>query len=773
MFSWLDNNFSISVEQSLEKKRVTIYISHGETTVMCIGKVGEWCDSNGFVPLVVDYFERSYAINRIPGGFIKRESRQKENEILTSRLIDRSIRPTIASSFKFDICLSCFVLSYSRECPPEPLCITACSAALQALGVPSTMVVGMKMFHTDKWSTSYSRARSTATIAGNHYGISSFEFSGGDLSLQEVADVAVFAGPKMNYLLEKVAEVVSELPKPQYALPSFEKASGVIDANALLKNYRRADFGSVSTQKAQFLSTWNNKKLGEEQWSTAVREVLRQSLFWTDKRLDGRQFDDAREMEFEAPFLKKLHGSSVFSKGGTKCFCAVTISNNNDYQLYEALEGNENRKFIVNYNFLGGDERINGSSNRREIGHGNLARNALKNLVSDDRFIRVISEVISSDGSSSMGTVCAAWLALKTAGIKVSQTIAGISVGLIYKDFITKFMVDLTEIEDFLSDMDLKVAGTHNGFTVIQMDLKVQYLPWDVFKKALAYSFSQLKSVIHKIEKDVTDPNEQPVPERRVEQHRRSDREGQNEFRQGGHEGDRNRSQDREKIERSNLQAELSQKEIAQKIIDKVTAERPVKEDRPEANADQNKAKYIKDNQKKDNNKSDFVNNVANNSVGKNEIKPAEKLRTNSGSEQKKKEENAKKPNLDKGKPKDQGKKAFSLKLPADKLAAVEPMLEKLKSETENNIYIRNDSLNIYGKDLEATVSKVLSAVYESEKELNYAKIEKISDKVINFKLLGGKKASIAKNERTADLKEGEGIVVYKGRKWTFFNILS
>ena len=712
MFSWLDNNFSISIEPDFSRNRVTLYVSHGETMVMCIGRIGDWCDSDGFTPLRVDYFERAYAINKIPGGFIKKESRQKESEVLISRLIDRSIRPTIAPSFKFEINLSCFVLSYSRECPAEPLCITACSAALQILGVPSTIVAGVKVFHTDKWSTTYSKARSVAFIAGNHYGISSFEFSGGELPLQDLSEVISIANPKINFLLEKILEMISTFQRPEYALPFFEKNSSVIDANLMLKSYRAGDLSNIQLQKMQFLANWKNQKLGEAQWNEAVREVLRQSLFWTEKRLDGRGFEHLREMEFEAPFLKKLHGSSVFSKGGTKCICAVTIGSNTDSQLYESLEWNENRKMILNYNFLGGDEKINGSSNRREIGHGNLARNAFKNFISDDKFIRIVSEVISSDGSSSMATVCAAWLALKVAGIRLSQTIAGISVGLIYKDFLSKFLVDLTELEDSLSDMDLKVAGTHKGFTSIQMDLKVQYLPWDIFKKALSYSFSQLKVVIQKIEKEIIGSSP----------------------------------------EHSTLNAlpslpepAVNQKEITHKIIEKVNEKRnftdgvkqkiEIKNEARELLAEPNVAsKQISPHKAESNQKQDLVN--------KNNIDQEEKNQN------------------------------FSLRLSVEKINLLKPMLENLRSETQSNIYIKNESINIYSSNLEKTCSKILSLAYQTEKELHYAKVEKISDKTIDFVLIEGKKGSIAKNDRIPELKKGSNIIVYKGRKWTFFNIL-
>ena len=690
MFNWLDNNLSISIENDPVRNQATCIFRHGDTYLMCIGKVGSWCDSGDFSRLTVDYFERSYAINKIPGGFVKRESRQKENEVLISRLIDRAIRPTIASGFKFEINLSCFILSYSRECSAEALSITACSAVLQALGVPSTMVVGIKLFHSDKWNTTYSRVKSTAIISGNNYGISSFEFNGTELpanSISEATDVAI---PKINQLLEKIYNLTSELQKPEYAPPISEKNPSIIDANLLLQNYRKNNFEELSRQKSQFLSSWNNQKLGEAYWNDCVREVLRQSLFWANKRLDGRSFDDARKMNFETPFLKKLHGSSFFSKGRTKCICAVTIGGTNDTQLYEALEGNENRKFILNYNFLAGDDRITGSTSRRELGHGNLARNALKSFISDERFIRVVSEVISSDGSSSMGTVCAAWLALRNADINISEVVAGISVGLISKDFINKFIVDLTQIEDFLSDMDLKAAGTSKGFTTIQMDLKIPYLPWDVFKKSISYSFTQLKDVIQKIQDVIPAPSKQKSPQIQVAHTLNQNRENKN---------------------------------------------------------------HIENKNKDDENFNNFKKKIE-----ENLNKP--------------KESNTKEESRPKEKQEKDRSEGFSIKLPLENVSIIQQQLEKLRSETQSSIYIKNDRINVYSKELGSTISKILSIGYQSQKELNYAKIEKISGNTVGFVLIGGRKGSFTPNEDLEKFKEGISIVVYRGRKWTLFAIL-
>lgn len=482
----------LSLEISRLSKGLSCLARHGSTTILCSVFIGDWEGFGSFLPMTVNYFERSYAINKIPGGFIKREGRQRENEILISRLIDRAIRPTIEQSFRFRITISCITLSYSKHCPIEPLAITAASAALYAAGVPCSPVAATSLNYSGgRWS--FGTGDTTMHIAGNHYGVSTVELSGSPLTVDQVIDGTNFASTQLGSIIDFVRHKLTKFKRLSHSPVPIETKSVSIDGRAIIESYTRGDSHAVSKHEADFISKWEDKAIAKFRWMQMLRATLRSHIMWTSKRLDSRGLDEVRHITAAKEVLP-LHGSCLFSRGKTQVLCIVTVSNGNESQVFESLDINDNRKFILHYNYIAEDR--NGSPSRRDMGHGNLARNALKFGINSDKFIRVVSEVIDSDGSSSMATVCGAYIALRNAGIEMPDLVGGVSVGVIIDGFAHKFIADMSELEDMVSDMDLKVAGTRKGFTALQIDLKIPFLPWNIFTSGLQYAFGQLTEVI-------------------------------------------------------------------------------------------------------------------------------------------------------------------------------------------------------------------------------------------------------------------------------------
>lgn len=494
-FKFNQHEFSIEfnkVGPTLTDSRsvITSTTRHGSTVVFCSVTVGDWAGFSNCLPLSVNYAERSYAINKIPSGFAKREARNRDNEILIARLIDRSIRPTIEESFRFRIQISVVVLNYSPACPIEPLCITAVSATLSAAGVPSSSVVGIKVFYNNG-SWNIGSGDNGLTLAGNGYGLSTVETSGSPLHPDILVKGIHFALPNITSLADHIRHTLAKFRKLTYAPVPIETVSTNIDARALVDAHYKNDINLLNKLYNDFIAKWSDLELAKFKWDKLTRSVLRSNMLWSMRRIDGRAMDELRTLNIQANFLPS-QGSYLISKGKTRILSIITLSTANESQTFEALDGNESRKFLLQYNYLLSD---NDKVGRRHIGHGNLARNALKFNVKQDKFVRVVSEVLDSDGSSSMTTVAAGCLSLKAAGM-MNEMVAGVAVGLLMEGYTTKFIVDMTALEDNLSDMDLKVAGTKDGITAIQMDLKIPLLGWATFENGLYFAFDNLQKVI-------------------------------------------------------------------------------------------------------------------------------------------------------------------------------------------------------------------------------------------------------------------------------------
>jgi polyribonucleotide nucleotidyltransferase len=468
-----------------------------------------------YVPLTVDYNEKYYAAGKIPGGFIKRESRPKDKEILVSRLIDRPMRPLFEKSFGREIQVVPTTVSADQVNPPDILAIIAASAAVHISDVPfGGPVAGVRICALGDElivNPSYEeieKSRLEIVVAGTKEGITMVE--GG---ASEVGEDLMIAA------LEKAHQVIAELCVLQEKLrdlagkaklPLTEAAAVLADKDAIRaaayprlaeacfvktkQGRHEAIHGvkaDIAAQYAEQLQDENQKKLFNALFEDMEYEILRSSILDKGLRVDGRGTEDIRDIACEIGLLKRAHGSALFTRGETQALVVTTLGTVFDEQIFDDIEGDKREHFILHYNFppysVGEVGRM--GTGRREIGHGNLARRSLEAMVpAKDDFpytVRVVSEIMESNGSSSMATVCGGTLAMLHAGVPLKKPVAGIAMGLITDGARYAVLSDILGEEDHLGDMDFKVAGTEEGITGFQMDIKIAGVSPEVMRKAL------------------------------------------------------------------------------------------------------------------------------------------------------------------------------------------------------------------------------------------------------------------------------------------------
>ncbi|QEK38865.1 hypothetical protein [Candidatus Nesciobacter abundans] len=447
----------------------SVLVKKGNTAILCKVCIGSWDEAFSSVPLQINYQERSYSANRIPGGFIKKEPR-KESDMLISRSIDRSIRPCIAPSFKYEIQIFCTVMSHDKNNSNEELATIGASAALYESGVPFEPISACKItFKDGVWKKSANNEKNGLLFCSNVNGLTMVDYYGEPASRKQILKGIIEFSGKNNEVLEAIYSVKR---KAAQVAPMSESRDSVVDHKKILSLLQNDQ--DLSGEKLKFLSNWNNKSIGSDEWNKSVKQIIRKYIIWSKKRLDGRSFLESRKMNVMTNVIP-VDKNALYSKGKTKVFSKITFGNPEDNQMVESLEGNYRDRFMVQYIFephACGSVKRNLSVTRREIGHGNLVKRSLKPLISDKRVMRVVCDVISSDGSSSMGSLCSAYLAMTDAGVNITNPVAGISIGMVSDGFESYILSDITELEDFAGDMDLKVSGTVNGFTSIQLDIK-------------------------------------------------------------------------------------------------------------------------------------------------------------------------------------------------------------------------------------------------------------------------------------------------------------
>ena len=491
-----------------------IFATYGETTVLCTA-VGARSPKPGidFFPLTVNYQEKTFAAGKIPGGFFKREGRPTEKEVLTSRLIDRPIRPLFHASYRNETQIVATVLSHDLKNDPDVVALIAASAALTISGIPFLGPIGGArvgyidgQYVLNPTSDDLLKSKLDLVLAGTHEGVLMVESMAQELSEEIMLGAVNFGHDQMKPVIDAIIALAEMCAKEPFALTpeapevavvegKFKAFTGEIAAayTNQIKQDRTAAVGAV--KKKAIASLGDNAAevaIAGKVFKHMEADVVRNAILDTGKRIDGRDTKTVRQIEIDVGILPRAHGSALFTRGETQALVTATLGTGQDEQIIDALEGEYREYFMLHYNFppysVGETGRM-GSPGRREIGHGKLAWRAIKPLIPGrENFpytLRIVSEITESNGSSSMATVCGTSLAMMDAGVPIARPVAGIAMGLIKEGSRFAVLSDILGDEDHLGDMDFKVAGTESGVTSLQMDIKITSITREIMDIAL------------------------------------------------------------------------------------------------------------------------------------------------------------------------------------------------------------------------------------------------------------------------------------------------
>lgn len=471
-------------------------------------------DGIDFFPLAVDFEERLYSVGKIPGSFSKREGKPSEKAILASRVIDRPIRPLFPKDMRNDVSVVCTVMSVDEDCSPEITAMIGTSIALSISDIPwdgpiSGSFVGLVDGEIIINPTAEQRKNSdlSLTVASTADLIPMIEAGAKEVSDEKMYEAILAAHEVNKEVIKFIEDIKNQIGKNKFSYESFEPSTEMFEA---VKNFAEADvkealYTDDKTVRDERLAPIYKKvhekfdeiypdqesKIDECMYKTQ-KYIVRRWLLDEQKRVDGRKMDEIRPLDAQVGLLPRVHGSGMFTRGQTQVMTILTLGPMSDEQILDGIDSEESKRYMHHYNFPSysvGETRPSRGPGRREIGHGALAEKALVPVIpSVDEFpyaLRLVSEVLSSNGSTSQASVCGSTLALMDAGVPIKAPVAGISCGLITEGDRFMTMVDIQGLEDFFGDMDFKVAGTHKGITAIQMDLKIHGLTKEIIKEAL------------------------------------------------------------------------------------------------------------------------------------------------------------------------------------------------------------------------------------------------------------------------------------------------
>jgi polyribonucleotide nucleotidyltransferase len=509
-------------EVTLETGRIarqasgSVMVTMGSTSVLCT-VVAEQKSKPGqpFFPLSVHYIEKTYSVGKIPGGFFKREGRPNEKETLTSRLIDRPIRPLFEDGFMNEVQVVCTVMSADKETDPDIPAMIGTSAALALSGCPfNGPIGGARVGFTESsgylLNPSYSalaESQLDMVVAGTRDAVLMVESEAKELTEDQMLGAVLFAHQEMQTVLNAISELASEAGKPRWEWQAPEADAALVEAveaaasGPLGEAYRITEkaaryerVGQVKDEVVAQLATEDGPAEDDikDVFKSLEKRIVRGRILSGEPRIDGRDNRTVRAIACEVDILPKAHGSALFTRGETQAIGAVTLGSTRDAQIIDALEGERRDPFMLHYNFppysVGEAGRI-GFTGRREVGHGRLARRGLAAVLpNEEEFpytVRVVSEITESNGSSSMASVCVGSLSMMAAGVPLSAPVAGIAMGLVKEGNQFAVLTDILGDEDHLGDMDFKVAGTAKGVTALQMDIKIEGINEEIMERAL------------------------------------------------------------------------------------------------------------------------------------------------------------------------------------------------------------------------------------------------------------------------------------------------
>ena len=514
-FEYGNRKYKIETGKIARQATASVMVSSGDLSVLTTVVAQKDNDPlKDFFPLAVFYQEKFYAAGRIPGGFFKREGRPTENETLVSRLIDRPIRPLFPSSFTNEVQVICTVMSADKDQNPDIASMIGASAALSISGIPFQGPIGAARvgFIDDSFVINPSNEQLKGSyldmvVAGTKDAVLMVESEAKELDEDLMLGAVLFGHQEMQKVVDACNELKSKVNPDMWEVeevPTIKEYETQISSNFLdeIENaFKIADKSSrgeaISSVREKIKSSHEDlDELEQARLMTAFKNVeksvVRKSILSNQPRIDGRDLDTVRPIEVETSFLQKTHGSSLFTRGETQAIVAATLGSTKDAQRIENLSGESTDAFMLHYNFPGysvGEISFPGGPKRREIGHGNLAKRAIKAVLPDlDSFgytLRVVSEITESNGSSSMATVCGTSLSLMDAGVPITNAVAGVAMGLIKEGDDFAVLTDILGDEDHLGDMDFKVAGTADGVTALQMDIKIEGINEQIMDAAL------------------------------------------------------------------------------------------------------------------------------------------------------------------------------------------------------------------------------------------------------------------------------------------------
>ena len=534
---------SVKIETGLLAKQSTASVTVDiEGTVILATLVADKNDSDrDFFPLTVDYIEKTYAAGKIPGGFFKREGRPSEKETLISRLVDRPLRPLFDSSYTREVQLILTLLSYNPDVDAEIPALIAASACVKLSGLPFNGTLGAVKVGYDgndyilnPSNSALKESLLDLTVAGTKNAVMMVESEAKELTEDVMLGAVNFGHEKMQVIITAIEELVADANVSQIDwIPpvtdnqAYEEFFGkykerITDAYSITKKQERNT--KLSKIKTEIIELDANEDEGIEDkiscmFEKAQKNIVRKRIIDGEKRIDGRDTVTVRPIDVKVGILPRTHGSALFTRGETQALVVTSLGTEKDAQMIDSLDGRIDDTFIFHYNFPPysvGEIGRTGSPKRREIGHGKLARRGIQSVVpAGDEFpytIRVVSEILESNGASSMASVCGSSLSMMDAGVPIKRPVAGIAMGLVKEGDKHVVLTDILGDEDHLGDMDFKVAGTSEGINALQMDIKVDGITSEIMSKALAQARDARLHILSEMGKVISEARKEPSP---------------------------------------------------------------------------------------------------------------------------------------------------------------------------------------------------------------------------------------------------------------------
>ena len=546
-YNWGGRQLQVEIGQLAKQANGAVLVRYGDTVVLTAAVGTKQAKDTDFFPLTVNYEEKMYAAGKIPGGFIKREGRPSEHATLTARLIDRPIRPMFAEGFRNEVQITNTVMSVDPNCPPEMAAMFGSSLALCISDIPfDGPIAGVDVgrvngeYVINPTTEQKENSDIELSVAGTATAINMVESSAKEVNEEDMLGALLFGHEEIKKLVAFQEEIVREVGKEkmEVTLLSFDSAieAQVKDlfsqamVHAIQTEEKLAREANIEKVKETAIEHFeavleeNDEKAGLlKQVSQLVdnleKDEVRRLITEEKVRPDGRKIDEIRPLSSEIDLLPRVHGSGLFTRGQTQALTSATLAPLGEYQVIDGLGIEEGKRFIHHYNFpqfsVGSVGRA-GSPGRREIGHGALGERALKQVIpSPEDFpytIRLVSEVLESNGSSSQASICAGTLALMAAGVPIKAPVAGIAMGLISDGTNYTVLTDIQGLEDHLGDMDFKVAGTKDGITALQMDIKIQGITEQILREALTQAKKARFEILEELTSTIAEPRKELSP---------------------------------------------------------------------------------------------------------------------------------------------------------------------------------------------------------------------------------------------------------------------